>query len=85
MEPEDPKDPLALFSQMAKEDPQFEVGEILGRPALLVDPGRDPSGETPGGVSVFIGRLLVEVAGDGRIPLSRLIAVAETLAPEEKA
>jgi hypothetical protein len=84
MEAEEPKDPLGIFSQMAREDPQFQVGEVLGEPALLVDPEKDPTGRTPGGVSVFLNGLLVEVAGDGTIPLDELIAVAESLSPEPK-
>jgi hypothetical protein len=70
-----------LWARIAADHPITVVEEIRGVPAAVTDPAKDPSGATPGGIDLFEAGLLISVAGNGRIAISDLKAVAESLRP----
>lgn len=72
-------DPATVFDRMAEGDRRSLSVTADGVPVLVVDPSADPTGRTPGGVSLVKDGLLIEVSGNGRIPLGDLIAVTESL------
>jgi hypothetical protein len=74
------KDPAAVWERMAAEYPEFSVGTVRGTMASLSDPTKG-NGTAPGGVDLVEGNLRITVSGNGKIPLSDLVAVTETLRP----
>ncbi len=74
------KDPAAVWERMAAEYPEFSVGTARGTMASLSDPTRG-NGTTPGGVDLVQDGLRITVSGNGKIPLSDLVAVTESLRP----
>jgi hypothetical protein len=77
-------DPAEEFQQQAEFYSGTSVGTIRGVPALFVEPGsKDASSvePAPGGVEFVDGKVLVDVVGDGAIPLDDLKGVTESLKP----
>jgi hypothetical protein len=74
------KDPGAVWQKMATEYPEFSVGTVRGTMASLSDPTKG-NGTAPGGVDLVQDSLRITVSGNGKVPLSDLIAVTESLRP----
>jgi hypothetical protein len=70
---------MPQWDKIAAQDPTMTLGVVRGIAALLADPTKDPSGQTPGGVEFMENGVLVTVAGNGKIPLDDLVKVAESL------
>jgi hypothetical protein len=72
-------DPAESWEGLARVEPDWRtVGTVRGQPALLSDPAK--SDETVGGVEfVMEANLLVNITGNGEIPLEDLIEVAQSL------
>lgn len=76
-----PNDPTAMFQAMATDDKTASVVTLAHGPALVVDPTKDPSGTTVGGVDLVIGQDLLVVVGDGHMSVAALEGIANSLAP----
>jgi hypothetical protein len=70
-------DPATEWDTLAKQYPEFSTGTVRGLPASLADPSKDALG----GVDLVEEGVRMTVTGNGSIPLTDLIAVAESLAP----
>ncbi|GIU98555.1 MAG: hypothetical protein KatS3mg014_0171 [Actinomycetota bacterium] len=57
----------------------YSVGTVQGVPALLIDPEAVPNDDANGGVTFVADGVYVSVGGDGQIPLSDLVKVAEAI------
>jgi hypothetical protein len=68
------------WKDLAAQDSTMTLGVVRGANALLGDPSKDPSGQTPGGVELVENGILVAIAGNGKIALADLIDVMESLA-----
>jgi hypothetical protein len=68
-------DPPKEWATLAEEYPEFSTGTVGGVPASLADPAKGALG----GVDLVEGGVRMTVTGDGTIPLSDLIAVAESI------
>lgn len=80
------KDPEAAFESETRSDANKDlqtdsVGTIRGYPALLTDPAKDPSGETPGGIKWVEQGILRLVGGNAKFSISDDEAVAESMEP----
>jgi hypothetical protein len=73
--------PTAEWAGLAASYPEYSVGTVRGAPAALVDPANG-DGTARGGVNLVESSLRIAVAGNGKISLSDLIDVTESLAPE---
>lgn len=70
-------DPEAVWRRMAELYPEFSVGTVRGISAKLSDPSKAVGAS--GGVDFVEGNVRITVAGDGKIPLSALVEIAESL------
>jgi hypothetical protein len=70
-------DPEAVWKRMADEYPEFSVGVVNGVPASLADPTIGIG--TIGGVDMVVNGVRVTVSGNGKIALSDLVDVAESI------
>ena len=74
-------DPATAWQRLAREDSaDTSVGTVQGQPAALIDPAKS-TGNALGSVTVVIDGTIVWVIGDGHIPISDLMRVAESLQP----
>jgi len=72
-------DPARAWEGLAKQDPvDTSVGTVQGHPAALIDPAKSMGGAL-GSVTVVIGGTIVWVVGDGLIPVTDLVRVADSL------
>lgn len=79
--PDAPADPTSAWKNIidAYPDAGYSIGSVSGQPALLIGPG--------GSLDAYGGAIWVdkgveyEVKGDGKIPLSELLAIANSLSP----
>ena len=72
-------DPAELWERFAAQNSAVHVGTVRGHPAALTDPDADPTDQAPGGVQFVEEGILVDVTGNGEIPLSDLVAITESL------
>jgi hypothetical protein len=85
MMPSEIGDPASEFAgQEASYPGVVTAGSIRGEPAAFAEPGAtDPASveRAPGGVEFVENKLLIDVAGNGSIPLDDLKVITETLSP----
>jgi hypothetical protein len=70
-------DPVAVWQRMAERYPEFSVATVRGNTASLADPTKAVGAE--GGVDLVEGNVRIIVSGDGKIPLTALVEVTESL------
>ena len=76
-----PSDPTAMFQAMAQDDKTASVESLAHGPALVIDPSKDPSGTTSGGVDLVINQSLLVVVGNTHISATALEHIADSLRP----
>ena len=67
------------WARAAAQDSVVRTGVVRGHPAAMADPSENPMVETKGGVGFFENGTLIALTGNGRLALTDLIAVAESL------
>jgi hypothetical protein len=74
------ENPAAAWEALAEENPKiYSVGDIGGIPANFIDPAGDLDDDALGGVTFVRDGLYIAVGGDGKIPLTELVEVANSL------
>jgi hypothetical protein len=71
-------DPAKEWQRLAEEYPEFSVGQVLGVPASLAD----PSLGAIGGVDLVLDGGRYVISGNGKIPLSDLIRLTDSMSPQ---
>jgi hypothetical protein len=73
-------DPAAAWRNEAAGDPTTTtVGTVQGQPALLIDPSNDPNNPANGSVTFVEGDTWLVIEGNGTIPITDLVRVANSL------
>jgi hypothetical protein len=76
-EPNSIKDPDAAWQRFANEYKEFSVGTVRGVSASLAERGSGADG----GVQFVEDGVLIDLVGNGTVPLKDLMGVVETLRP----
>ena len=70
------------WAALAAADPTTtSVGTVRGQPAALIDPDKDPTHQSNGSVTLVDAGVWIVVEGNGKIPITDLERVTNSLQP----